>query len=190
MRNSHLVLAGALFLGGCFYFPSLPTTTNGSIVSAIISNHETPNAVINVLPSFTDGGYQTQAVVTKYTRNSINHVTFKLFKLGTNNSETLVSNGEKEVLLGDIDSGTRFEKLVNDTTYRIRAYAYKATGSLDADLISHPASADIMVTNDTQPNDLSLNIKLIDIPFSAQASVSGVTFTDGDFTYPASESLE
>lgn len=189
MRYPRFALAGVLLIGGCYYFPALPGAT-GSIASLIINNNQKQIAVINVAPVIADGGYQTQAVVANYTRASVDHINFKLYKLDALQAETLVSGADKDVLIANIDGGVSFDKLANNTRYRLKAFAYKATGSASVDLISKPATADIEVTNDTQPNPLSLQINLIDIPFSAQASTSGMVFTDGGFTFPASESLE
>lgn len=189
MRYPHFVLAGVLLVGGCYYFPTLPGTTS-SIASLIINNNQKQIAVIAVTPLISDGGYQTQAVVNNYTRSSVDHVNFKLYKVDAKQVETFVTGADKDVSSASIDAGVSFDKLANNTRYRLKAFAYKAAGSNSTDLISKPATADIEVTNDTQPNAVSLQINLIDIPFNAQATTSGIVFTDGGFTIPASESLE
>lgn len=155
------------------------------------------SAEIQVLPSVAGAGYAMQAVVAPYTAASINHLTLRLSKLA-NGGETPVVDGNGTQLSRDLSQAqlgsapVAFSNLDPNTTYRVRAAAYKAPGTAAGDLISTSDSAsfvDIPLTNDDRPPVVVLRVRLIDVLFSGQASASGVQVVNGGIV-TASESIQ
>lgn len=132
------------------------------------------------------GGYKAQALVQPYTKASINHLVIKVLRLnGVGEQPVLDDQGESvmaDLALGELDNAITFSNLAQNTTYRIRCFAYKAPGASSSDLISTQDAGsytDVRVTDDDRPALTTLKVKLIDQLFDAQATASGVVVTDG-----------
>lgn len=146
------------------------------------------NATLSLVAAVQDGQFRTQAVINPYTKSSIAHVTFKLFTVAGGVENAVTRNGspvELDVASGSLEAPFTFENLRNDTTYRVKAAAYKAAGTATADLISTQdasSSVDIPVGRDLTPAVQPVPIKLIDRLFAASGTTNLVV-TDGSYTY-------
>jgi len=70
------------------------------------------------------------------------------------------------------------------TTYRIRAYAYKAPGEDPKHLISTEGAdsyTDVTLTQDDRPLSASLKVRLADVLFNGMATASGIVVTPGGY---------
>lgn len=159
-----LVALTAVLLGGC--------------VALGVGRTGAGDASLAVVPTVHDGGFRTQAVVEPYTKAHVEHVVLKVYKL-SGNTETAVTDASsnqvgRDVAKADLDVPVRFSKLRKDTTYRVRAFAYKASGTADADKISVDDNAyiDIDVERDDRPTVAKLQIGLIGQLFAGQATTS------------------
>ncbi len=149
---------------------------------------------LDVLPDVRAGSYAVQTVRTAYSSGDINHVVVKLFTVA-GNTETAVkdaSNGQlqKDVAAAALTTPIRFGKLFRNTTYRIRAYAYKAAGTASGDQISVDASSsvDVAVASDDRPSLTTLPVQLAGAAFSGEASTT-VSVTNGVVATAGPESL-
>lgn len=171
MSRRHVFAAlAAVVLGGCV---ALGTARTGA-------GDDTGS--IQVVPSISGGGLRTQALVTPYSSASVEHVVVKLLKLdGT--TEVDLSGASRDVAKADLAGEVKFSGLRKNTKYRIRGYAYKASGTAEADLISvsDKSFVDVEVKTDDRPAIAKLNIGLMDTPFAAQGT-SSIAFTDGGLT--------
>lgn len=122
-------------------------------------------------------GRCTQTLVQPYTRNSVQHLLVKLYRL-EDGQEVPVMDGnapiQADIPSSDLDKNIRFDKLFWHSTYRIRAFAYRAAGTSSDDLISQDASStvDIIVNDNDLPPTAKLPVQLIDKYFDGQASGS------------------
>jgi len=143
---------------------------------------------LSLVAQVEDSQLRTQAVVNPFTQASIAHLVIRLYRVA-GGVETPVLDGTGAQLTRDLGSGqfgatVSFASLQPNTTYRARAYAYKAAGTSPSDLISTSDSnsyVDIPVTNDDRPGPVILRVRLLDVPFSGQASASGVVITNGGY---------
>lgn len=117
---------------------------------------------------------QVLATVTPYLRSDVATLVISLRVLDGAN-ETAVA--EKTLSNSQLDSSVAFANLRSYTAYRIRAFAFKA----DSTKISQDDQSflDLVTTNDASPTLASLPVKLLDTPFSGQASSGAIAVTDG-----------
>lgn len=141
-------------------------------------------AVMEVLPSFrTTGylnrefGYGTQALVDYYDQADVDHVVVTVATVA-GNTETPLSDGtgplQKDVASSSFAVPLKFGNLHRNTTYRVRAYAYRSPGTDPADKISVDASSsiDVSVADDDRPAFAAVPVQLIGTPFAGQATTS------------------
>lgn len=179
MRNRFVaaLIASSLWLTGCeLLMSSNVTLSNGS-------------AALLVRPEILSGGYRTQALVKAYTAEDIDHLVLQLFRLEGDKETAVVGTDAKAVIkripaskLGDT---LTFDALQPNTTYRLRAFAYKAPGEDPKDLISAPGAAsytDVTLTNDDRPVSTTLKVKLADVLFNGMATASGIEVIPGGFS--------
>ncbi len=146
------------------------------------------NAKLSLVAAVQDGSFRTQAVLDPYTRSSIAHVTFKLYTVAGGQETAVIRDGspvEIDVASGSLDLPFIFENLHNDTTYRVKALAYKASGTASSDLISTQdasSSLDIAIGKDVTPTLQPVPVKLIDRLFAATGTTN-VAVTDGSYTF-------
>jgi hypothetical protein len=172
------LIAGSLWLTGCELLTnSTLTLPRGS-------------AALSVHPEILAGGYRNQALVKAYTAEDIDHLTLSLFQLdGT--SETPVRDASGKAIAQDLpkarlDEPVTFDALLPNTTYRIRAFAYKAPGEDPANLISAGDASsytDVTLGNDDRPVAATLKVKLADVLFNGITTASGIAVIPGGFTY-------
>lgn len=148
-------------------------------------------ASLCVLPQIHEG-LNTQAVVSVYSKTTINHLLLKLFTLsGQTETPVLDAGGPvvRDLLNSDLDYRVTFSNLKTNTTYRVRAYAYKAAGTNGADLISSTASyVDVTMGTDDRPTLGNIPVLLTNVDFNGQGSAS-LAVTPGGFNTPDSEFL-
>lgn len=121
------------------------------------------------------------AVVTPYTVASINHMVIKIF---TWDGSTEALQGTLDIQAADLLNTITFGNLKNNTTYRIRAYAYKTAGTGDPISVDASSFLDVAVGADDRPVLGNLVVQLADIGFSGEATATGITVTPGTITYP------
>ncbi|MBO9541294.1 hypothetical protein J7643_11955 [bacterium] len=174
-KNVALMALGATLLSGCAG-PLVGTTGAG-------------DASLSVLAAVQDGQFRTQAPgLTPYTKSSINHLVLKLYTWdGATETAVVRGAGEVKVDVGaaSLNEPVTFKNLHHDTTYRIRAFAYKATGEATDDLISTTDTGsyrDVSVGRSLAPSIVSLPVKLINRLFKAEAT-SSIVVTDGDLIH-------
>ena len=158
------------------------------------------NAALEIVPQFRDGGYKTLAEVKNYTRTDIQQLDLELIRLDKVGETwqlpaTLdASNRKASSVEAPFESKTiRFASLRPNTTYRIRWYAYNATGTLtpaSPNRISADGSRDVAVgVNDTVTVE-TLTIQLKDREFNSTATLDGIDVIDGGYTYPGAETID
>ncbi|MBO9541295.1 hypothetical protein J7643_11960 [bacterium] len=173
MKKTYALTAlGAILLAGCAG-PLVGTTGAG-------------DASLSVVTAVQDGQFRTQAPgLSPYTKSNINHLVLKLYTLDGSNESPVMRGGvelKAEVGAEVLDEPVTFKNLHPDTTYRIRAFAYKATGEATDDLISTTDTGsyrDVSVGRSLAPSIVSLPVKLINRLFKAEAT-SSIVVTDGD----------
>lgn len=168
MQYSKRTASALLILGlaGCAQ-PPLP--------SGSVAGHGT----LTLSPRFQTGGYGMQAVVTPYGKADIVHLLLKLFTLsGQTESPVTVSDGSPLALdlsASELSMPITIGALRANTTYRVRAYAYKAMGTAAADLISTSDSGsytDVTLTNNDRPTVAPFVVQLVPTPFGASTRVT------------------
>lgn len=167
-----LTLSGAM-VAGCIYVPlgKIPHLTAGTLAAA-------GKVTLTVTPQVGVGSYSTQAVVNLYTQGDVNHLVLTLFKVdGASESEMVDPTGTpifKDIPHGSMSAPVSFTNLHPNTTYRLRAFAYQATGTASADVISEDASSSLVVKvlTDDKPTAADFPIKLKDRPFHGEATSS------------------
>lgn len=149
------------------------------------------NASLCLLPRINEG-LTTQAEIPVYSKTSINHLFIKLFTLAGEVENPVMNGGvqiTKDIPFADLDSRITFSSLRANTTYRVRGYAYKATGTSEADLISTAASyVDITVGSDDAPTTGNIPVLLINKDFNGQGTGS-LAITAGGLYTEGSENL-
>lgn len=148
-----------------------------------LSNH----GVLVLKPEITPSKYQTKAEVVRYTKDSINHLTLRLFNVDGGEHDL---NVQRVVQNADLTNPVTFSGLKAGRTYRVKASAYLTAD--DSQLISTTASdsyTDILVENNDAPNIGLLKVKLIDSPFNGQGTGS-IGFVPAEYTYPGDESID
>ena len=124
---------------------------------------ESGRARLELVPSVSEGGFRTQAIVSPYTASSINHVHVKVFKLVGGNEQAVQLPGgqnlEVELPQASLSSKVVLTNLVHDTSYRVRSYAYSDAAM--ANLIStqdNRSYVDVTVVRDDRPTLATLPI--------------------------------
>ena len=182
-------LAGTLFLGGC---AELMGNTGAPVVQA------ENRASIVVRTQVLSGGVRT-AAVPRLTADSIDHLVLKIFELaGTTETPVLDEEGKEvtaDLTRNQLSNLITFSKLKPQTTYRIRAYAYKAPGTAPENLISTNDAGsyvDVEILVDDRPTVTTLKVKLIDVDFDGKGTFQGVTVTPGGYlpTGPVTITIE
>jgi len=162
----HSLLLGALSLlaVGCTQAPYMqrPTPGEGSLL---------------LTPAVGSGGYQTQAAVSTYTKSSVNHLNLQLFTVSGLTETPVVISGSTvslDIPASSLNVPVLFSNLHTATNYRVRAYAYKASGTATSDLISLDASSslDILVADSDRPTAGKVPVQLIEKTFNATSSVT------------------
>lgn len=155
-------------------------------------------ATVRVAPAFVSGAVrsvQLASTVDPYTEDSVNHLIVKLFVLKDSaEAQAKDSNGElisQDIAKAHVGGTLVFENLHNDTTYRVRGYAYKAAGTDAENLISvdDKSYVDIAVLQDDRPTVQTLTIQLMDRPFAAQATTS-IGLKDGALVNGCGSTIE
>jgi sugar lactone lactonase YvrE len=165
-----MILSG-LLLAGC----SLPFVSTGS----------RGDLTLAIQPRVQDGSYRSIAsTVPVYTTSSIQHVVLKLYDV-TAGETAVVRNGlpvTADVLGGALGKPVTFSNLHQNTTYRIRAYAYKASGEDAGNKISLDAGSyvDVVVGTDPHPAISSLPIQLTNSLFNG-AGTSSIDVVAGGY---------
>jgi|GEM_PF-6477496 hypothetical protein len=171
-------------------FVLLATTLTVACTSDLagLAGARNANVKLSLVAAVQDGSFRTQAVLDPYTRSSIAHVTFKLYTVAGDQETVVTRDGspvEIDVASGSLDLPFTFENLRNDTTYRVRASAYKAAGTASSDLISTQdasSALDIAIGKDVTPALQPVPVKLIDRLFAATGDTNLVV-TDGSYTF-------
>lgn len=127
-------------------------------------------------------GYKSQTIINPYVQADISHLTIKVFN--TSEQDLGIS---KDLLNAQLDNPIVFSNLKNNTTYRIRPFAYASTGT--SQCISSSSYVDVVVGTDDRPAIATLSVQLIDKAFNGQAS-SSLVVNSGGYVAIASESLE
>lgn len=137
----------------------------------------------------------TLNVISPYTQADIDHVVLKLFSV-VSGVETPVLGPDSTQVTVDIPSTVLgrpvvFSSLANDTTYRVRAFAYQTAGESASDLISDESTSfvDVTVGSDSAPQMASVPVLLIDKAFEAEAT-SAMSVTTGGLAGVGFESIE
>lgn len=166
-------LAAITAVAGCVYLPlGKVSPINGMAAS------------IRVKTEFGTGNYRTQTSgdLLPYAQSDVQHIVLKLYaSLGVGNESA--SLAEKDIPAASLSEQVSFFNLHPNTTYRIKAFAYKASGVATDDLISVQASAtvDVPVLTDERPTAANLKVQLKDRPFQAQGT-SSIVVTNGSLT--------
>jgi hypothetical protein len=194
MRAGLTLAAVMVTAAGCVYvplgaIPQLPTTQLATAGKATLS----------LLPAVIDGGYVTevpegeargyriQAVVPSYTRESIHHVTLRLYRVNGAQEvpviDPLGNDIVREVAGSALDAPIVFGGLHTGIAYRVKALAYPAAGSTDADVINVAASSslEVTLTREDGPTEKPLPLPLLTVPFDGQATPSTVVIVDGQY---------
>lgn len=144
---------------------------------------------IRVSTQFLEGSFRSQAVVSPLSTASVDHVLFNLFIVDASGSLISFPGASKDIPVAQVSTPIQFNHLFHNTRYRISAIAM-STPADNTGIISSEATADIVITNDDRPQDVGLQIKLNDVPFSAEATATGISFVDGGFVSTHSETLQ
>ncbi|MNL00291.1 Serine/threonine-protein kinase PknD [compost metagenome] len=174
MKTSLPTLLAVALLAGCS-----PATLSLDPMSS--------DATLEVSPRIQAGGYAAQALVSPYTGADVNHLMLTLYTVA-GSTETQVATSD--VPQADLGKSIVFGKLRPDLKYRIKAKAYKATGTAAADLISLDASSSVdVVVGREDRHAIALTVRLIDRLFSASSTLPGVTVTNGQYAASGSTSV-
>ena len=185
MRQPHrlsLYVAAAFVLAGCQASPAPPVP--------VALQAAAPAGEYRVTPSFRDGAVRRlMAQLTPYTQASIDHMVVRLIIVAAGPTETEVES--VDVSAANLAKTITFGNLKHNTTYRIRAHAYKAPGTAAADLISDDAESfvDMPVLTDDEPALGNLEVTLIDQTFAGEATSPALTVTDGAIVHSGSETV-
>ncbi|MBM3267744.1 MAG: hypothetical protein FJZ01_08865 [Candidatus Sericytochromatia bacterium] len=151
-------------------------------------------ASLTVKPRFTEAFRRTQTTVANYTRADVFHLVVKPYSVSDGMEMPVIgSNGlpvEADLASADLGSTVVFSNLAPDAQYRIKCFAYKASGRDEADLISITAesSVDVTVESDDQ-SFIELHVKLKDVAFGGSATSSGISVIDGGYAYSGSPGI-
>ncbi|MNX81540.1 hypothetical protein D3C86_1132310 [compost metagenome] len=177
---------GLVALAGCVYVPlgTLSKVPTEALATA-------GNLAVTVKPQLAAGGYTVQApnpsIVEPYKPTDVNHVVVQLYKV-SNGTEVALVDAKGLPKLYDLSAASfsaplTFSGLSPNTTYRFKAFAFKATGLAEADKISVDASSslEVALTNDETPGVRSVPVQLMDKPFDGRVS-PGLDIASGSLT--------
>jgi hypothetical protein len=164
-----------------------------TLVGNLGTRPATPTS-IEVLPQVIGGSFGTQALLTPYSSGSVDHLVVSLHRRVSGGEEAILTNlgqpVEKDVASGSFTVPLTFKDLRHETSYRIRAHAYRAPGRNATDLISDPGISyvDLEVGMDDRPTLAMLPVKLVDRMFSGEAT-SSIAFTPGQLGHTGVEQI-
>ncbi|MNX79232.1 Serine/threonine-protein kinase PknD [compost metagenome] len=174
MQKSHLALAlGLTLLAGC---ANLPPLFHGAGLAVADGRAE-----LRVQADVSKAAYTPQGLAPAYTLADVHHVTLSLHKLEGNAEIPVTGAGGSALVLSipraNLAQPVTFSRLKPGTTYRVKAEAYNATGTL---ISAAGAYADVVVSRDDRPTMATLKVKLLGTrPFEGQATASGIAVTPG-----------
>lgn len=154
-------------------FPFLFALLLGGCVSLTTANQE-PSAYLVLQPQFLEGR-MVQTVVAPYTAVSVNHLMLKLFRLeGDQEIPVLDGTTPKQVDIpkANLEKPILIEKLLMNTTYRVRAYAYQDEGTSNLISLDASSTVDVRLESGDRPTMATLTVQLKDITFNGQATTS------------------
>lgn len=153
-------------------------------------------ATLTVSASIQEGDYAIAAVVTPYTAKSIHHLLLKVYTV-TDGSEQAFERPDGTPLVAelpgsDLDKTVTLDLPASSKRYRVRAFAYKAAGMSDADLISTSDESSMLDVTlaEGDRKTATLPVKLIDVPFDGHATGPGLDVTDGGLDTHGPETAE
>lgn len=178
------------------FAPLLVLALFGCAAAGPVTPQATGNATLMLTPHYRAGGYLAQAVVPQVDANSVNHLVLVLNRVTSQGETPVLSTGGFPLMAdlsrSELSNPITFEHLAANSTYRVRAYAYKAPGTAESDLISinEQSYVDVAVGNENRPTMSPLTVKLTPTPFAASASVmlsatGSVLFTSIDLGFYA-----
>jgi hypothetical protein len=163
----------AMSLAGCQAAPTAPAATGPA---PLIDARMSGDGALFVRPTVAGSGYGVASALTAsamYTAADIHHVTLALYVV-TNPGlpgevEAAVRDASsqpvaKEVLKADLGQPIGFTGLKRNTTYRVKATAYKAAGSAAGDVISSAGAGShvtITVGTNDAPTMETLKVQLL-----------------------------
>lgn len=201
MRRVMLSALLTLALAGCGFGSPVggtavaPERAAGTLARWAHVPFQDPTRSLHLRARILPGGIRTQAVVDNYDQSSIVHLTIKLFTVSGGTESPVLVDGNQvsaDLAAADLSRTVTLSNLKVDTTYRVRAYAYKAAGTAAADLISTSDASshtDVALTNDDRPAMATLKVKLIDRVFDGRASSGAVAVTSGGYTTSGPETI-
>lgn len=132
------------------------------------------SGTIRVRAVVPEGPYMAQAVVKAYKKADIDHVVVKLLDSSDNPVTVNSAEVKADIASGSLSTEITFGNLRQNTTYKIKGFAYKAAGTAEADLISVTADSVVTVslTNDDRPAIAQLPLILKSATFAGFASSS------------------
>jgi hypothetical protein len=156
---------------------SLGTLAGCATLAGPLGQSSEGPVTLRLQPTVRDGGLRTQALLKAWTRSDIDHVVVSLHKVeGSNESAALVAGNplKLDVASGSLSAPIVLKGLRRNTTYRVRASAYKAPGEAAEHLISEGGGSKVTleVNLDDAPPIAALPIQLKDQVFSANATTS------------------
>ncbi|MBO9541291.1 hypothetical protein J7643_11940 [bacterium] len=164
MKPSYLLPAFPLVLGAC----TVPL--HGTAIAEDLA------VTLRPVVSAADYQTQTQPDLTPYRAQDIEHLVIGLYTVDGSVETQVVRGGvpvTADVPRASLGGSVTFNNLHSDTTYRFRAFAYKASGTATDDLISQTATGshvDVSIGRNTRPTLAALPVRLVDRLFSATAS--------------------
>lgn len=173
MQKSHVALAlGITLLAGC---SSLPPLFQGAGLAVADGRAE-----LRVQADVSQAAYAPQGLPPAYTASDVHHVALSLYKLDGNAEIPVTGAGGSALVLtiprAELGNPVVFSRLKLGTTYRVKAEAHNATGTL---ISATGAHVDVVVTRDDRPTMAALKVKLLGRLFDGQATASGITVTPG-----------
>jgi hypothetical protein len=190
MKNVSMasLLAASLMMTGC-------TMADLALVPSATKTPAARGQLV-LTPQFVNGGYATAAVVNPHTIASIHHLVVRLFILEDGDEIPATNSAgnpiQMDIVRAELGNPITLAPLRANTTYRVRASAYKAAGTLEADLISttdEGSFVDVNVTNNDQPISANLKVTLTDVHFAGAATSNGVSVINGGYAQVAPESI-
>ncbi len=146
------------------------------------------SGVVRVTPSFKDGGVRKLlADVVPHTQASINHLVIALRTVTAGPTETLVA--QTDLVAADLLDPVTFTNLKNDTTYRVRAFAYKTADTSQKISVDATSFVDIVVGTDDAPALANLVVTLTDVTFAGSTTSDGLTITPGNLAHSGNETV-
>lgn len=164
-----------------------PLILSIALVSGCHAWQPLQNANLFVRPEVVAGNLKTQTVTDPYTQASINHLVLKLYTDDGSEHDTGIF---KSLLNAQLNNTIAFSNLKNNTTYRIRAYAYTSSTEDSTTLISSDVDSyvDVVIGTNDRPTLTNIPVKLINRLFNGQAT-SSLSIISGGYSPVASEGV-